>query len=129
MPRPKKNRTQHCEDLSTLSETDTFVAMAQMVDPVQGDIPVAYDVWIDYDAAGLDPDEFSLCIRHDGVPDLQEGTYIVQLTTLEYIGQQVFASGAQANNASTACSARSERSTEGIRPRPPQPAAVADVFP
>jgi hypothetical protein len=99
---------QHCEARSTLSETDTFVAMAQLVDPPQNEIP-DFEVWIDYDAAGLDPDQFNVCVKHDAEPDLQEGTYVIQLTTLEYIGQQVHASGARANNASTARSARSGR--------------------
>jgi hypothetical protein len=92
-----ENEPVHCEARSTLSGTDIFAAFAQLADPPSGEI-WEYEVWIDYVAPGLDPDQFNICVRNDSGNDLPDtGPYAVQLTTLEYIGQQNFASASEPN--------------------------------
>jgi hypothetical protein len=89
--------TSHCETRSNFTGTNDFAVNVQIIDP-PGTAPINdFESWVDY--AGVNADQFNVCVATES-GNLPVGQYVVQVTSLEFIGQELFSSASGASKAS-----------------------------
>lgn len=87
----------HCEVRTNATGASDFVAFVQLISPATPSAIDNYAYWVTYD--GVDPDEFNVCVSTVSGGNLPTGQYVVQIGTLEFIGQQLFSSTSGARKA------------------------------
>jgi hypothetical protein len=89
--------TSYCETRDNATGAEDFIAWVQLVNPPSGAIN-DYETWVDY--AGVDPDQFKVCVaREDNAALTASSVFGVQIGTLEFLGQGLFASSSGARKA------------------------------
>lgn len=88
--------TTHCETLPSATGTDDFVAFVQLIDTPSDPIN-DHEWWVDY--SGVDTDEFKVCIAREDGTNIDTGEHVVQISTFEFVGQELFSSASGANAA------------------------------